>query len=198
MEIVLSTKNKSKTEQIKAFFTGLAVSILSLGEAGITGEAVEDGSTLEENAVKKAAFAAAWAKKWAIADDTGLFIDALDGRPGVHAARWAGKNKSTEEIMHYTLEQLKDVPPEARTATFMTVAALVSPDGEPRVFTGSIRGTLLAHPRTACQPNMPYSAIFVPDGQAKVFAEMTVEEGNAIGHRGQAFRQLREFVAQQI
>jgi XTP/dITP diphosphohydrolase len=193
MEIILSTKNRSKIDQIKALLNELDIQVLSLSEAGIEGEAVEDGTTLEENAFKKASFANKQTGKWAIADDTGLFIDALDGKPGIHAARWAGDDLTTEQIRDFTLKKLKDVKEENRTATFTTVAVIISPKGEKTVFNGSVKGKILSTPRTECQPNMPYSALFVPDGQNKVWAEMDVDEENRISHRGQAFRQVRDF-----
>ena len=199
MEIVLSTRNISKIEQIKAVLAGLNITVLSLDEAGIHGEAIEDGTTLEENALKKALFAQTGDKvgsrKLAMADDTGIFIDALGGEPGIKAARWAGKGATTEDTMNFTLRKLSGVPIENRKATFKTVAAVVSPEGEHQFFTGSIQGTILTAPRIACQPNMPYSAIFLPDGKNKVWAEMSVDEENAISHRGQAFRQVRDFLA---
>ncbi|MEK7635378.1 MAG: non-canonical purine NTP pyrophosphatase [Patescibacteria group bacterium] len=193
MEIILSTRNRSKIDQIKALLNGLDIQVLSLDEAGIEGEAVEDGATLEENAFKKASFASKQTGKWAIADDTGLFIDALDGKPGIHAARWAGDDLTTGQIRDFTLAQLKDVKEENRTATFTTVAVIVAPTGEKTVFSGSVKGKILSAPRAECQPNMPYSALFIPDGQSKVWAEMDVNEENRISHRGQAFRQVRDF-----
>lgn len=196
MEIILSTRNRSKIDQIKGMLGGLDLTVLSLSEAGIEGDAIEDGQTLEENAFKKAIFANQQTGKWAMADDTGFFIDVLDGKPGIHAARWAGDGLSAEEVMRFTLDKLKNIPPEKRTATFTTVAVVVSPEGEKKVFSGSVRGIILAEPRTACQPNMPYSSLFVPDGQVKVWAEMSIEEENTISHRGEAFRQVHDFFAQ--
>lgn len=198
MKIILSTRNRSKIDQIKASFVGLNIVVLSLDEAGIQGDAVEDGTTLKENALKKALFASKQSRKWAIADDTGFFIDALNGEPGVRAARWAGEGLKVEDIMNFTLQKIKNVPPENRTATFTTAAAVVSPDGEQHSFKGSVRGKILTEPRTVCQPNMPYSAIFVPDGQEKVWAEMSIEEWNAISHRGKAFREMRNFFIQNL
>lgn len=198
MEIILATRNRSKIDQIKAIFVGLDVEVLSLADVGVEGEAVEDGLTLEENAFKKALFANEKTGKWVVADDTGLFIDAMGGRPGIHAARWAGDGLKTEEVMRYTLDQLKNVPFKERMATFKTVAVVVSPEGKKKFFEGSISGIILTEPRMKCQPDMPYSAIFLPDGYDKVWAEMTVEEENFISHRGQAFRQARDFFGQVI
>lgn len=195
MDLILSTRNPSKAEQIKAVFAGLPVRVLTLEEAGVEGEAVEDGTTLSENAAKKALFGAKETGKWCIADDTGLFIDALDGRPGIHAARWAGDDASTEDILNYTLNALKDVPGEKRTAAFRTVAVLARPDGTLVEFMGEAPGSLLEAPRVPFQPKMPYSAIFVPEGGEKSWAEMTVEEENKVSHRGKAFGQLRDYLA---
>ena len=109
MRIILSSRNISKAKQIRAALTGLSFEVLTLDDVHIMEGALEDGATLEENALKKARFA--WektrsSKSWTIADDTGFFIDALGGRPGIHAARWAGENVSTEDIMNFTLKKL--------------------------------------------------------------------------------------------
>ncbi len=194
MNLTLSTRNPSKAEQIKALFASVPISVFTLAEMGIEGKPLEDGTTLEENAMKKALFAYR-PGAYAIADDTGLFIDALGGRPGIHAARWAGE-VSTEEITVYTLKQLEGA--KDRSATFKTVVALVSPDGEQRFFTGQVRGKLLDAPRVKPQPKMPYSSIFVPNRSDRVWAEMTTEEENAISHRGKAFALAREYLLSQL
>lgn len=196
MNLILSSRNKSKIVQIKAALDGLPLTVLSLEDAGILGDVAEDGTTLHENAYKKAMFAHKQTKGWVIAEDTGFFIDALDGRPGIHAARWAGDGLSTEDIMHYTLRQLQGVPEDKRTATFTTVAVLISPEGTVSIFTGSVKGRLLTSPRTTCQPNMPYSALFMPNGTNKVWAEMDTDEENKVSHRGKAFRQVRDFLSE--
>lgn len=195
MEIILSTRNPSKVEQIRAIFSDLPIQVHSLEEAHIFGEVKEDGETLEENAYKKALFAWEASKQWSIADDTGLFIDALKGQPGIHAARWAGENLSTEDIMNFTLNKLNGVIFEERTAYFKTVVCVITPEGSTHFFTGEIRGTVLPKPRTACQPKMPYSAIFQPKGSEKTWSEMSVKEENEISHRGQAFKKVHSFLS---
>ena len=194
MQIILSSRNPSKAEQIKAMFVGSLFSILTLTEAGIDGEAVEDGVTLHENALKKARFAHERSDKkgWTMADDTGLFITHLKGAPGVKAARWAGDTATTDEITRHTLNQLQGA--SDRSAKFETVVAMISPDGKEHYFSGEVQGIILEAPRTPPQPKMPYSPIFVPDGTDKVWAEMTVDEENLISHRGKAFRQARAFL----
>ena len=198
MDIILATRNQSKTKQIKAMLRGLDISLQSLDEAGISGEAVESGKTLWENASKKAMYA--WEKThgWCLADDTGVFIDILDGAPGIHAARWAGEEASTEDIMNFTLAKLTGVPNRKRTGRFVTVAVAISPLGNEYHFEGIARGRFLHEPRVPCQPNMPYSGIFVPDGSTKVWAEMAVDEENAISHRGKAFKKVRDFLQQMV
>jgi len=192
MNLILSSRNQGKIEQIKPVFAGLPLTVLSLSDAGIEGEAVEDGTTLEQNAKLKATYA--WqARKWSMADDTGIFIDALGGQPGVYSARWAGKDKTTAEITAHTLEKLRHVLPNDRGATFRTVAVLIDPDGHVRQFSGEVRGTILPSQRCEPQKGMPYSGIFVPEGTGKVWAEMTVEEENKISHRGKAFAKVRRF-----
>jgi XTP/dITP diphosphohydrolase len=194
MDLILSTRNQSKANQIKPIFEGLSLRVLTLDEAGIEGEAVEDGTTLGENALKKALYAWERARTWCMSDDTGLYIDALEGRPGIHAARWAG-DVPTEAIMRYTLEKLRHVPLGKRTATFKTAAVVVDPHGDHYTFVGEAPGIILPMPRVQFQPKMPYSGIFQPHGSAKVWAEMSVDEENAVSHRGKAFAQVREFFA---
>ena len=194
MNIILSTRNPSKAEQIRAIFQGSPISILTLADAKIEGEAIENVTTLKENALKKALFAheRAQPKTWTMADDTGLFITALRGEPGIRAARWAGENATTEEIMLHTLKLLKGAID--RSAIFETTVAMVSPDGHRHFFNGKVQGIILETPRTKPQPKMPYSPIFVPEGNTLTWAEMTIEYENTISHRGKAFTQARAFL----
>lgn len=197
MKIILSTRNPSKAVQIQGVFQGSPVQVLTLDEAGIEGEAVEDGLTLRENALKKALYAHEHSEpdSWTMADDTGFFIDALDGRPGIKAARWAGETATTDQITQHTLKAIKDAAD--RGAYFETVVAIVSPDGKQYFFDGLMDGHILEVPRTEPQPMMPYSSIFVPKGTDLVWAEMSVEMENSISHRGIAFRKARAFLETQ-
>jgi XTP/dITP diphosphohydrolase len=192
MNIILSTRNVSKAAQINAVFADTPLRVVSLTDAGIDGKAIEDGETLEDNGLKKARFAWEHSHGWCMSDDSGIFIDALGGFPGVHAADWMGTDASTEAIMLGILEKMRGI--EDRRATFRTVATLISPDGEVKTFTGEVKGQLLPEPRTAFQPNMPYSSLFFPNGQDKVWAEMTPEEENKVSHRGKAFAQVRDYL----
>jgi XTP/dITP diphosphohydrolase len=197
MNIILSSRNPSKALQIKALFGDSKFRVLTLSDSGIEGEAVEDGETLEANAEKKARYAHERAPKgsWVMAEDTGIFISALDGKPGVHSARWLG-DIPTEEITKGTLERLKGAAD--RNAVFRTVAVLLDPEGVLHAFVGEVSGTMLEEPRVPPQAKMPYSGIFVPLGHEKCWAEMTPEEENKISHRGQALGKVRAFLESRI
>lgn len=199
MDIILATRNPSKAEQIRAIFDGSGFRILTLEEAGIIDEAPENGRSLEANAIGKAFFA--WVKAgcetWTMADDTGLFIRALGGLPGVRSSRWAGDGKTTDEITRYTLERMAGFTD--RFATFKAVAVVVPPKvGIYRSFEGSLDGHILESAACPPQPKMPYSPIFVPACTGIVWAKMSIAEENAISHRGQAFRQAREFIEKSV
>jgi len=192
LDIILSTRNPGKVEQIKAIFENLPIQVLTLEDALIVGETIEDGNTLEENAFKKALFAWEQTKKWCVADDSGFFIDALSGAPGVFSARWAGENATTDEITDFTLKQLAHVPPP-RTGTAQCVVAIISPAEERYIFRGILHGMFSETPQGPRKPGMPYYPIFIPKGGNKTFSEMTLDEVNAISHRGQAFRKVGDF-----
>jgi XTP/dITP diphosphohydrolase len=192
MDIILSTRNPGKAQQIKALFADSACKIVTLDDAGIEGEVVEDGATLQENSLKKATFAHERAPgQWVMADDTGFFINALHGEPGIQAAYWGGADISGEERMNFALKQMEDIAD--RNATFRTCVALISPEGDERFFIGEVLGRLLETPRGTLHPKLPYDQIFMPDESDKTFAEMEINEQNNISQRGRAFAQVRTF-----
>lgn len=192
MEIILATRNPSKARQIQAVFSSSDIQVRTLDDVGIEGEAVEDGATLEENSFKKAWYAHERSSDiWTMADDTGIFITALNGEPGINAATWAG-DVSTEEITAYCLKRLEGATD--RSAVFRTIVVLISPTGEKHVFSGEVQGDILEASRLPPQPKMPYSPIFVPVGERLVWAEMALEYENTISQRGIAFRKARAFL----
>jgi XTP/dITP diphosphohydrolase len=194
MKITLSTGNQTKTKQAKGVFRGSSIVIRDLVEAGISGGGIEERgplATIEKNARIKARFAYDKTSDWSMADDTGVFVHALGGEPGVDAAHWGDKHGELE-IQNYALGRMKGL--KDRSGTFKTVVVIIDPQGKEYFFTGSVEGRFLEAPRCEPQKNMPYSAIFVPVGSNKVWAEMSVDEENAISHRGQAFRQALEFL----
>ncbi|MFI5260589.1 MAG: non-canonical purine NTP pyrophosphatase [Candidatus Paceibacteria bacterium] len=197
IEVIFATRNATKLQQANAIFAGSGIILMTLDDAGIEGEALEDGTTLEENALKKARFAyeRSTTDSLVMGEDTGLFINALGGKPGVYSARWAGKGASAEQTMQYCIKQMKGI--EDRRATFRTVVVLLSDVGKEYLFIGEAHGHLLEEPRTDPQPNMPYSPIFVPEGQRLCFAEiakMLPAHKNGFPHRAEALRKLKKFL----
>lgn len=196
MQLVFATHNPGKVTEMRAILAGLSVEIASADEVGVHEDVIEDGVTFAENALKKARFVSQRTGKWAVADDSGLSIDALDGAPGVFSARWAGEGATGDQLVAYTLNELQGVPEHRRTAWFETAAALVSPDGQEWTFSGRLDGMIPLSPRGTPRDRLPYDVIFIPEGHAKTFAEMSDDEKNSLSHRGDAFRQLKEFLAQ--
>lgn len=197
-KIILSTQNPGKAKQIEALLNDIQFEIVSLGSLGITEEVIEDGATLEDNARKKALFGLQQTGICTIAEDTGLFIDALDGRPGIYAARWVRHNATTEEIVAHTLKALAGVPMENRTATFKTVAVAAFVDGTTVACEGAVSGVILEQPRATPLAGMHYSTIFQPNGQEKVWAQMSTDEINTVSHRSQAFLHLHDVLVKKI
>ena len=194
MKIIFATQNQGKLKEIKAILKDLAIEVLSAKEAGITEEIKEDGQSLEENALKKAQAVSKKTGAWALADDTGIFIQALAGKPGIKSARWAGKKATAEKIVKFTLAKMKDVPLGQRQAYFQTVAALAAPDGKTWTFVGKIDGQITLEPKGTPRKNLPYDLIFIPQGLNKTFAEIPSEQKNLLSHRAQAFFKLKKFL----
>jgi XTP/dITP diphosphohydrolase len=192
MKIIFATKNPGKVQEMKAILSDLNIEITSATDFGIIEEVVEDGETFEENALIKSRYVAQKANFWAIADDSGLCIEALDGAPGVLTARWVEKNATQAEYENKTITAMKDF--ENRRAWFESAVALSTPDGREWTFTGRVYGTIPTEPRGVATPSLPYDSVFVPNGYEATFAEMSREEKNSISHRGEAFRKLRKFL----
>jgi XTP/dITP diphosphohydrolase len=195
MRLVFATHNPGKIPEMQAILAGLKLEVCSADDAGVHEDVMEDGATFAENALKKARFVSQQSGEWAVADDSGLCIQALNGEPGVFSARWAGEGASSETLVVFTLKQLENVPEGKRQAWFESCAALVAPDGREWTFGGKISGTIPLNPRGKPRPKLPYDTIFIPDGHARTFAEMSDAEKNSLSHRGEAFRKLREFLS---
>lgn len=192
MRIVLATNNAGKRDELERILTGLDVELVAMGELGLA-SAVEDGDTFEENALIKARAAAAATGLPALADDSGLEVDGLDGQPGVVSARWAGTDGDDAANNAKLVELLADVPDERRTARFVAVAALVTPDGAEHTVRGTMEGRVRDH--ASGDGGFGYDPYFVADGQDVSNAELTAARKDAISHRGKAFRAIRPFVA---
>lgn len=193
-KLVLATRNRHKVAEIAAILAGAGAPVepVSLAEFPQAPEVEETGSTLEENALLKARSAAEASGLPAVADDTGLFVDALGGAPGVHSARYAGPECLYEKNNARLLEELRDVPEARRTARFECAVVLAAPGQPPLVFRGVLRGRIALVPRGA--GGFGYDPLFVPDGGSLTLAEMSAEAKNAISHRSLAFRALSVFL----
>ena len=194
MEIIFATGNAHKAiEAQKAL--GDTFTLIMPKELGLTEEIPENGDTLQANAIEKAEYL--WKKfgKNCFADDTGLEVDALGGAPGVYSARYAGPEKGSEANMDKLLSELQAAEQAggeiSRAARFRTVVALIL-DGELHLFNGVLEGSI-AKERSGSQ-GFGYDPIFIPDGYSKTLAEISLEEKNAISHRGKAMRALAEFL----
>ncbi len=166
--------------------------ILSLADIGFQGEIPEDHETLQENAIQKAEYIASRFSVNCFADDTGLEIDALDGRPGVYSARYAGTQRSADDNMNRVLTEMQGL--DDRAAKFRTVVALIM-DGTTHIFEGEVKGVILKQ-KTGTH-GFGYDPIFSPNGYSKSFAQMTMEEKNTVSHRARAVAKLVEFVTQE-
>jgi len=183
---VLATANPHKAVEMRAVLTPLGVEVED--RPADVADVEETGETLEENALLKARALVAATHRAAIADDTGLFVDALDGRPGVHSARYAGETASNDDNVTKLLGELEGV--ETRTARFVTVIAVALPDGTSFCVQGELKGTI-DYARAGDQ-GFGYDPVFVPDGDARTLAELTPQEKNASSHRARALRALSE------
>ncbi|WP_327584869.1 XTP/dITP diphosphatase [Nonomuraea sp. NBC_00507] len=190
MRIVLATRNAGKIAELRRILSGF--DIVGLEEFPSIGEVAETGVTFEENALLKAHAVAQGSGLPAVADDSGLCVDVLNGMPGVFSARWSGRHGDDQANLDLLLAQLSDVPADRLTAFFACAAALALPSGESRVVEGTLQGRLVTTPRGS--NGFGYDPIFLPDGHDRTTAEMSAEEKDAISHRGRAFRALAPIV----
>jgi XTP/dITP diphosphohydrolase len=191
VKLVLATANPDKVAEIAAIM-GPHVELVP--RPADLPDVVEDGDTLEANARLKAVAVARHAGAAAVADDTGLEVDALDGAPGVHSARFSGDEATYEDNVRKLLAELEGVPPERRTARFRTVAMVRAPNGGEAVGIGEVEGHIVDQPRGA--GGFGYDPVFVPiEGDGRTFAEMSDDEKHQISHRGRAFRALAAALA---
>jgi XTP/dITP diphosphohydrolase len=198
VRLVLATANPDKAAEIADLLAGTGVEVVARPPQ--VGDVDETGETLEENARLKALAVAAAAGEPAVADDTGLEVDALDGRPGVYAARYAGESATYADNVAKLLAELEGVGAvgdEARRARFRTVAVVCWPDGREVVAEGCVEGHIAGSARG--QGGFGYDPVFVPDGSGgRTYADMTLADKQAISHRGRAFRALAAVLAPRV
>lgn len=187
--LVLATANQGKLAELRRILDGLDVELLSAAEIALP-DVEETGSTFTDNALLKARAAVAACGLPCVSDDSGLVVDALGGEPGVRSARYAGRHGDDEANLRLVLDRLGDR--DDRTARFVCVAALVSPDGREWTADGVLEGRIIDAPRGS--NGFGYDPVFVPAGHDRTTAEMTPQDKDAISHRGQAFRALRPAV----
>jgi XTP/dITP diphosphohydrolase len=188
--LVLATRNAHKVGELRAILEaeGLSVELLDMSSYPDVPDVVEDGLTFAANALKKARAAAEGTGLPAVADDSGLCVDALNGMPGVFSARWAGRHGDDAANLALLLAQIADVPAEHRGAHFACAAAVALPSGAERVVEGRLGGTVIGAARG--EGGFGYDPVFVPEGLDRTTAELPPDEKNAISHRGRAFRLL--------
>lgn len=191
MKLIIATNNAHKTAEIKAILGGYFDEILSLLEAGIEVDVVEDGTTFEENALKKAlAVLALTDAHAALSDDSGLVVDALGGAPGVHSARYAGEGHEDEANNEKLIAAMEGVPEESRHCRFVSAVALARRGEEPLICRGEVEGMLLRV--RAGEGGFGYDPLFYYPPLDKSFAQMSVHEKNGVSHRKRALTALRE------
>jgi XTP/dITP diphosphohydrolase len=199
MKFVLATRNSHKAAELKRILEELDLDCELLTVADFPGapEVEETESTFQGNALLKARALTEFTGLAAIADDSGICVDALDGNPGVLSARWSGASENVDQAnLDLVLEQIKDVPTESRGAKFVCAAAAVFPDGQELIAIGEMLGHLLSAPTG--KNGFGYDPIFVPQGFEISTAQMSAAEKDAISHRGKALNQLAHQISEVI
>jgi XTP/dITP diphosphohydrolase len=192
-ELVLATRNRNKVIELVALLGNLGITIRTLDEFPGVPDVVEDGDTCEANAVKKARAIAEATGLPAVADDTGLEVDALGGRPGVYAARYAGEDATYEDNCRKLLRELTGVPREQRTARFLTVAAIALPSDGIRVAQGTLEGVIAEEASGTL--GFGYDPVFLIPELGKTLAQLSADQKNTISHRAKAFAKVREMLS---
>lgn len=193
MEIVVATRNKKKLEELNRMLGGLGIKILGLGSFPECAEVEETGSTFEENARLKAVHAALFTGRYALADDSGLEVDALHGAPGVYSARYAGPQANDKSNLEKLLKELGETPEDKRGARFRAVLVLADAAGRvAAVFDGKVEGSIGFKP--AGENGFGYDPVFYPAGHVRTFAQMSAAEKDSMSHRGRALEELKKYL----
>jgi XTP/dITP diphosphohydrolase len=198
MKLLLATRNAGKLDELRRLLADAVpgVEVVGLRDVEEYPEAPETGTTFAENALLKAREAVRYTGLPAVADDSGIAVDALNGMPGVLSARWSGRHGDDDANTALLLAQLADVPDERRGAAFVCAAALVTPDGAERVVEREWRGRVIGEKRGT--NGFGYDPVFVPEGLTVTSAELAPADKDARSHRGQAFRALVPIVAEAL
>lgn len=194
-KLVLATRNQGKVIEFRRILENLApgeIELIGLDQFPELVDVEETGSTFEENSLLKARYTCKATGLPAIADDSGLCVDALNGDPGIYSARWAGLHRDDRANLEKVLEQLQEVPDEKRTARFVCATSLVLPDGREHVAEASFEGRILHAPRG--ENGFGYDPIFQPLGMQISSAQMSSEEKDLVSHRGKSLRMIAPHV----
>lgn len=192
-QLIIASQNEGKIKEFRTLFQSLNIEVLSLNDVFTSiPEVVEDGDTFEANARKKAETILELVHRPVIADDSGLVIDALEGRPGVYSARYAGEPSDDRRNYEKVLKEMEGIPQEKRGARFVAVLALARPNEKTEFFHGTCEGSI-AFEATGSH-GFGYDPIFLPQGESRTMAELSEEEKHAISHRGMALRKLHQFL----
>jgi XTP/dITP diphosphohydrolase len=192
-KMVLATRNRGKVAELRELLEGLGIELLSLEHFPNVPEVVEDGETFEANARKKAGVVARCTGLPALADDSGLEVDTLDGAPGVRSARFSGDHATYTENNEKLLRLMKEVPWKKRTARFRCALALAFPDGTVQALEGTCEGRITDHPQG--ENGFGYDPLFFFPKIGKTFAQIGRSEKGKISHRGSALRRLKQLLA---
>lgn len=198
LKIIFASHNQGKVLEMRSLLKDINIEILSAEEAGFVNEVVEDGLTFADNALKKAKEVSAFCNLPAIADDSGLCVEALAGLPGIYSARWAGRNATDEMLVAKLLSEMTLVSENRRNAEFVSVVAMAWPDGREAVFEGRVKGLITMEPKGDMRAKLPYDVLFLPVGYEKTYAQMTDDEKNSISHRGEAFKKLKKYIQDSV
>ncbi len=193
-KLVVATRNRGKIVELELLLQGVVETVLPIGSFPGTTEVEEDGATFRENAVKKARYAAEVTGLPALADDSGLVVDYLNGRPGVHSARFAGPGANDKSNNRKLLEELAGVPVSRRNAAFHCVLAYCTPEGECRTFDGTLEGIILE--KEQGEGGFGYDPLFLIPGYGETLAQLSMEIKNNISHRAAALFQLKRHLAE--
>ena len=194
-KIVAGTRNAGKVREIRQALADLLFEVGGIPDEGLA-DVEETGVTFSENAILKARYYAQHTGEYCLADDSGLEVDALGGAPGVYSARYSGQGATDAANNQKLLLALQDVPPEKRTARFRSVLALAGPDGSLLLADGTCEGLILSEPKG--DGGFGYDPLFWLPDQQKTLAEMTLQQKNAISHRGNALKVLKQKLLSQL
>lgn len=196
MKIVLATRNRKKVEEMQRMFSDVDVTFVTIDRYPDCPEVIEDGRTFRANAKKKAILIARHAGCPALADDSGLAVDALGGAPGVFSARFSGENATDAGNLRKLLYEMRGVPESKRTARFVCCICFALPDGTFRTFTASARGSIGKRARGA--NGFGYDPVFFPENSGRTFAEMAASEKDSLSHRGKAMKKFHDFLKKSL